>query len=759
MFTPRFLIPVVMLLLPGALLLNALDQRLYDDSEVAVIEVSCAPDAIPWMWEHVWSDSMHLASIHFHNAWLDTTVDSVGLRLRGNTSRPSQKKSFKLSFNTFVPGRQFFGVDKLNLNGEHNDPSIIRSKLCWDLYHTIGITASVAAPAALYINGDYFGLYISVEHIDDEFLQDRYVDDSGNLWKCLWPADLAWRGPNPEDYHPWVDEERPYELKTNTDEYDYSQLVRLIDIINNTPEPFFMDSLEAILKVPRVIEYFAINALVGGWDDYRYLMNNYYLYHEPARDRFHWIPYDYDNTFGVDWFDIDWAQVDPWWFGVSDPHPLSTRILATPCYSNFFARCLEFYNAEVFDLALWEDRLDSLHQLITPWAEADSFRTLDYSFNLADFHDSFDADPWSNQHVKRGIKEFVNLRNASLPEQLQWQAAIPYAWAIDWQPRQPTATDTIVVTAASCGAVGVCDMILQYFPGDTLPSLLFPMWFDPVPGTKRLEEAERWRGELAPLGPGAQGSFNIRVLGCDGPEQTYPLPGRIPLQTPVPPPVAVRINEFMPSNSTTIADPQGEWDDWLELINCGDTPVGLLGYTMSDNYGTPTEWAFPDTTIAPGQHLLVWCDEDTLDAGLHADFKLSAGGEQLILCAPNGAVIDSVTFAATPVDWSRHIPCDAEGPGPGTPGDWELTDAPTPWALNTGCLDPIEQLHILLDVAGVLLYWLPGDGTSWRVYRSTTPYGVVMPENLIATVYESQYFDYGAFGAECVFYAVTSYSE
>ena len=145
---------VVTLLLLASATTSALDQHLYDDSEVAIVEITCAPEAIPWMWDNVWSDSLHLASIHFHNAWIDTSVDSVGLRLRGNTSRPSQKKSFKLSFNSYVPGRQFFGVDKLNLNGEHNDPSIIRSKLCWDFYHTIAYTASRAAPAALYLNRD-----------------------------------------------------------------------------------------------------------------------------------------------------------------------------------------------------------------------------------------------------------------------------------------------------------------------------------------------------------------------------------------------------------------------------------------------------------------------------------------------------------------------------------------------------------------------------------------------------------------------------
>src|SRR6185503_16434557 len=37
----------------------------------------------------------------------------------------------------------------------------------------------------------------------------------------------------------------------------------------------------------------------------------------------------------------------------------------------------------------------------------------------------------------------------------------------------------------------------------------------------------------------------------------------------------VILNEFMASNTSTIADPQGEYDDWIELHNLTDQPVNL----------------------------------------------------------------------------------------------------------------------------------------------------------------------------------------
>ncbi|MED5318820.1 MAG: CotH kinase family protein, partial [Bacteroidota bacterium] len=45
------------------------------------------------------------------------TVSNVGIRLRGNTSRNAAKKSFKVSFNTFIAGGKWNGLEKMNLNG------------------------------------------------------------------------------------------------------------------------------------------------------------------------------------------------------------------------------------------------------------------------------------------------------------------------------------------------------------------------------------------------------------------------------------------------------------------------------------------------------------------------------------------------------------------------------------------------------------------------------------------------------------------
>ena len=148
--------------------------KIYDDAEIAIIHISIETESLNWMYDNVQSDSLHIATVQFQNSYINEMVDSVGFRIRGNTSRNSEKKSFKIDFNHFVPGRQFYNIEKLNLNGEHNDPSIIRSKLCLDLFQEIGMVSSRASHAKLFINDEYYGLYISVEHIDDTFVSKKF---------------------------------------------------------------------------------------------------------------------------------------------------------------------------------------------------------------------------------------------------------------------------------------------------------------------------------------------------------------------------------------------------------------------------------------------------------------------------------------------------------------------------------------------------------------------------------------------------------
>tara|TARA_B100001996_G_scaffold376662_1_gene358208 strand:- start:880 stop:3210 length:2331 start_codon:yes stop_codon:yes gene_type:complete len=620
----------------------------YDDSSVARVDIYVDSLALEWMYDYdnVESDSLHMAYMYYQNEYINDTLEQVGFRLRGNTSRTSQKKSFKLDFNHFVSGRDFYSVEKINLNGEHNDVSIIRSKLSWDIFESIEMVAPRANHIEVYINDNYYGLYISVEHIDDSFLSKNFSDDTGNLWKCLWPANLGYRGSDPNDYHPWVDDYRPYDLKTNDEEYDFTQLARLIHIINNDP-----DSLEHVLDVSEFIKYLAINILTGGWDDYRSLQNNFYLYHQPNIDRFLLIPYDYDNTFGVDWFSVDWDIVDPYsYYLIADTErPLADIIFDNEHYRNLFSRYLQFYIDHVFNIDEWGDWIDNTKEMIDSSAYYDTYRTLDYGFTYNDFTNSFSASNYTNQHIKTGLKEFIINRVSSLEDQIEFSDGNPLVYKYWIEPKIPLAGDSITIHAAAYGYPDIqnINLIVHNFTNGAYNS--YSMDYEPVFNASLPEELEdHWVITIPPILNA--GNIGIRFLSTNTEEVTGVSPQigewmiRIASSTTT---ENIFINEFLAKNNTVNVDEFSENDDWLELYNNSSDTINLHNHYLSDDLDNLTKWKFSDNDIlvAPNDYLLIWCDNDESQGVLHTNFKLSGNGEFIALTNPDGVtVIDTLAF-------------------------------------------------------------------------------------------------------------------
>ena len=84
------------------------------------------------------------------------------------------------------------------------------------------------------------------------------------------------------------------------------------------------------------------------------------------------------------------------------------------------------------------------------------------------------------------------------------------------------------------------------------------------------------------------------------------------------------INECMPNNTNTAADQDGEYNDWVEFYNTTNSSVNIGGYFLSDRKSEPTKFQFPNLVVNSNEYLIVWLDKDTLQEGLHTNFKLSA---------------------------------------------------------------------------------------------------------------------------------------
>ncbi|MDA7908791.1 lamin tail domain-containing protein, partial [Akkermansiaceae bacterium] len=112
------------------------------------------------------------------------------------------------------------------------------------------------------------------------------------------------------------------------------------------------------------------------------------------------------------------------------------------------------------------------------------------------------------------------------------------------------------------------------------------------------------------------------------------------------------INEWMAVNEDALVDPEvGDFDDWIELSNPGIFSADLAGWFLSDDPEEPFKYRIPSGFRIPaGGYLLVWADDEIFQndslkrPDLHVAFKLGAGGESILLSAPDGSLIDRVDF-------------------------------------------------------------------------------------------------------------------
>lgn len=186
-------------------------------------------------------------------------------------------------------------------------------------------------------------------------------------------------------------------------------------------------------------------------------------------------------------------------------------------------------------------------------------------------------------------------------------------------------------------------------------------------------------------------------------------------------PATVIINEVMTSNSATLADEDGEYADWIELLNTGPSAVSLENWALSDDPRTPARWRFPAEVLPAGGRLLVWAsgkNRRVVGSPLHASFRLSAEGEWLGLVRANLSEADGLVLPALPSDLSFGRWPDGgaawryfEDPSPGAPNRAPAYESllappgfsreaglhPAPFSLEIASSDPGVEIRYTLD--------------------------------------------------------------
>ncbi len=377
------------------------------------IYVTMSEDDYNWMVhpDNIWSENYQHATVIYKgsNNQVINYLD-LGIRLRGNTSRSKKKKSFKLNFKKFNGDQRFFGLKKLNLKANVNDPSCVREHMVMNLYRDYNLVVARVNQVKLYINDNYMGLYSNIEQIDKTFLGSRYNDNDGNLYKCTYPADL-------NDLNKVYDDS-VYELKTNEDENNRDYLYAFVEFLTTATDSDFDLHIDEYIDVTEYLKQLSIEILSGHWDGYSYNKNNFYLYYNPNENRFEYIPYDTDNTLGIDWVNRDWADRNIYdWAKHGGSRPLHTRILAIEKYKKQFTGYVNELLQEKFSSEYQMEIANNYKTLIKQSVIEDTYYPLDFGYSSQTFDNSYTVN-YVVGHAKYGIQPFIEKRVQTAKDQL-----------------------------------------------------------------------------------------------------------------------------------------------------------------------------------------------------------------------------------------------------------------------------------------------------------------------------------------------------
>ena len=381
--------------------------------------------------------------------------EEAGWRLRGNTSRRrpegnggemhKRNNADWHHFHTQINFRKFHkdaehtigGVRKVHLKWFRDDPAYVREVYCYDLFRRYGVWTAIRDIYCrfwIHVEGDdkpaYYGVYGMLETIDDEYLEvrsDLFGGHKGNLWKCTYahtgPADLkTYNEEHKFGLDQDTDQEWSYELKTEHNSFSSakSQLQDFIRKLNSKSGQELHDWLGATIDMPLFLKTYAVNVVVGMWDDYWNNSNNYYLYFNKDGNegyKLFFIPYDYDNSLGTTnhcGVQSDAGRHDPLAWGDGNKNPLVAKILQFADYREMYVEYLNELidpSRGLFDFNSSYGRITSWQSRIAPYVSNDTGEDMEIKDRPAG---------WSSHGEYRLLKNdnnFFTIKASSIPRQ------------------------------------------------------------------------------------------------------------------------------------------------------------------------------------------------------------------------------------------------------------------------------------------------------------------------------------------------------
>ncbi len=327
-----FLLPFCVGLVGAAPIRDGTD-RFYDPETVQTIHLEVKPEDL----DRLQRSLPRRIFVPGMFRWNDQRLVDVGIRYKGNSSSspdPSHKRGFLIAFSEFKTGQRFLGLRHVALDNGIQFGSLFSERLITDALRDLGVKASRCNYARVHLNEKYIGVYVNVERIDKSFIERHFGADKGTLFKVDEGgpgADFRYLGADPALY------QKTFELHSGREVEGYAQLLEFIHTID-TPTGTEAE-LRRSLDVEAFLKTTAVMLFAGAFDQYTgWGPHNYYLYRNPAEQRWTYIPWDLDVGFA----DKAFGRVpvlDGWHAAWPTPipgRPLMERIASDPvlleCY-------------------------------------------------------------------------------------------------------------------------------------------------------------------------------------------------------------------------------------------------------------------------------------------------------------------------------------------------------------------------------------------------------------------------------------------
>jgi len=162
------------------------ESKLFDTDEIISVDIQMDEDTWNEMLANAMSEEYYVCDVVINGK----RVNNVAIRPKGNTSLSAiamdpdtDRYSLKLEFDHFVEGQTCYGLDKLILNNNYADATNMKEAIIYDMYQYIGADASLYNYAKVSVNGEYWGVYLALEGVEESFMLRNFGTQDGELYK------------------------------------------------------------------------------------------------------------------------------------------------------------------------------------------------------------------------------------------------------------------------------------------------------------------------------------------------------------------------------------------------------------------------------------------------------------------------------------------------------------------------------------------------------------------------------------------------